>query len=322
VGRFGPVTSRGAKPHDATWPAEHGLLDWIPDGVVVTDRAGRIVFANPQAERLTGFSQRDLLGRGVEELVPERLGAVHKRHRERYQAAGSGAGSKGRTEGDFRVRRKDGTEFSAEIALGPIETPSGPQTVALIRDISERVRFETLLEHRALHDPLTDLANRSLFFDRLNQSLQGARREGRKVALVMLDLDGFKAVNDSFGHPVGDELLKQVAQRLQDGLRATDTAARIGGDEFAWILPRVAGREAAQVMVRKRLSKLRGIYSVRNESIEVGVSAGIALYPDDGRDVNNLIRNADSAMYSAKREGRDLVFHLTPRARGRSARKR
>jgi diguanylate cyclase (GGDEF)-like protein/PAS domain S-box-containing protein len=300
------VTSRGAKPHDPRWPAEHGLLDWMPDGVVVTDMAGRIVFANPQAERLTGFSQRDLLGRRVEELVPERLGAVHKRHR----AAGSGAKSKGRTEGDFRVRRKDGTEFSAEIALGPIETPSGPQTVALIRDISERVRFETLLEHRALHDPLTDLANRSLFFDRLNQSLHGARREGKKVALVMLDLDGFKAVNDSFGHPVGDELLKQVALRLQEGLRATDTAARIGGDEFALILPRVTGRESAGVMVRKRLSRLHGTYSVGTRSVEIGVSAGTALYPDDGRDTNTLMRNADSAMYSAKREGRRLVFHL------------
>jgi diguanylate cyclase (GGDEF)-like protein len=126
----------------------------------------------------------------------------------------------------------------------------------------------------------------------------------------MLDLDGFKPVNDAFGHPVGDELLKQVAQRLQEGLRATDTAARIGGDEFALILPRVAGRESAQSMVRKRLDRLHGRYSVGNRSIEVGVSAGIALYPDDGRDTNMLMRNADSAMYSAKREGRGLVFHL------------
>jgi diguanylate cyclase (GGDEF)-like protein len=137
----------------------------------------------------------------------------------------------------------------------------------------------------------------------------------------MLDLDGFKAVNDAFGHPVGDELLKQVAQRLQDGLRATDTAARIGGDEFALILPRVAGRESVQAMVRKRLSRLRGTYRIHNQRIDVGVSAGIALYPDDARDVDTLMRNADSAMYSAKREGRDLVFHLTS-TRGAAARRR
>jgi diguanylate cyclase (GGDEF)-like protein/PAS domain S-box-containing protein len=314
------VIVRRAARRDARRPAEHGVLDWIPDGVIVIDKDGRIVFANSEAERLTGFTEQNLLGRHVEELVPERLAAVHKRHRERYHAAGAGVRATGRKEGDFRVRRKDGSEFPADIALGPIETPRGPQTVALIRDISDRIRFEALLEHRALHDPLTDLANRSLFFDRLNQSLQGARREGKKVALVMLDLDGFKAVNDAFGHPVGDELLKQVAQRLREGLRATDTAARIGGDEFAWILPRVSGRESAQAMVRKRLSRLHGTYSVRNQKFEIGVSAGIALYPDDGRDVDTLMRNADSAMYSAKREGRGLVFHLTG-ARG-SARKR
>jgi diguanylate cyclase (GGDEF)-like protein/PAS domain S-box-containing protein len=316
------VTLRHATGTDARWPAEHGLLDWIPDGVVVTDQDGRIVFANPQAEHMTGYTKRELLGRQIEVLVPRRFAGAHKGHRRRYHETGAGPRAMGRADGDFRVRRKDGSEFSADIALGPIETPSGPQTVTLIRDISDRIRFEALLEHRALHDPLTDLANRSLFFDRLNQSLQGARREGKKVALVMLDLDGFKAVNDAFGHPVGDELLKQVAYRLQEGLRATDTAARFGGDEFAWILPRVAGREAVQVMVRRRLSRLHGAYSVRNRKIEVGVSAGIALYPDDGRDVDTLMRNADSAMYSAKREGRDLVFHLTPGARGRSARTR
>lgn len=315
------MTARREPRRDVRWPAEHGLLDWIPDGVVVTDKAGRIVFTNPQAERMTGYTDRELRGHQIELLVPERFAGVHKRHRRRYLKTGGGPRAMGTAEGDFRVRRKDGSEFSADIALGPIETPSGPQTVALIRDISERIRFETLLEHRALHDPLTDLANRSLFFDRLNQSLQGARREGKKVGLVMLDLDGFKEVNDAYGHPVGDELLKQVAQRLQEGLRATDTAARIGGDEFALILPRVAGRESAELMVRKRLAGLHGMYSVGKRSIEIGVSAGIALYPDDARDVNSLMRNADSAMYSAKREGRGLVFHL-PRARGKTAGKR
>jgi diguanylate cyclase (GGDEF)-like protein/PAS domain S-box-containing protein len=315
------VIGRGATRRDKQLPAEHSLLDWIPDGVVATDRDGRIVFANPQAERMTGYTERELLGHKIELLVPRRFAGGHERHRKRYHENGAGPRAMGRVGGDFRVRRKDGSEFSADIAIGPIETPNGPQTVALIRDISDRIRFEALLEHRALHDPLTDLANRSLFFDRLNQSLQGARREGKKVALVMLDLDGFKAVNDAFGHPVGDELLKQVAQRLQEGLRATDTAARIGGDEFALILPRVAGRSAAQVMVRKRLSRLQGNYAVRNQKIEIGASAGIALYPDDGRDTDTLMRNADAAMYSTKREGRGLVFHL-PASRRRTPGKR
>ncbi len=302
---------RRAAQREARWLSDHGSLDWIPDGVVVSDRAGRIVFANRQAVLQTGYKLRELLGRPVELLVPKALRAVHRAHRRDYYAAGAGHRSMGDAAQDLRVRTKDGTEFSADIALGPIDTPNGPQTVAVIRDISERRRFESLLEHRALHDPLTDLPNRTLFFDRLNQSVQGARREGKQVALVMLDLDGFKAVNDAYGHAAGDELLKGIASRLQEGLRATDTAARIGGDEFAWILPRVAGRVAAERMVRKRIAGLQRSFSVRKETIQVGVSAGIAMYPGDGRGVDALMRHADSAMYSAKREGRGLVFYLS-----------
>jgi len=214
----------------------------------------------------------------------------------------------GGPERDFRVRRKDGSEFSADIALGPVRTPSGTQTVAVIRDITERKRMEVAIEHRALHDPLTDLANRTLFLDRLSQSLLSARREGKQVALVILDLDGFKEVNDSYGHVVGDELLRELAGRLRAGLRATDTAARIGGDEFAWVLPKVAGRRAAERMVRKRLKALQVTFSIDLECIEVRVSAGVALYPDDGRDVDTLMRFGDSAMYSAKREGRGTTL--------------
>lgn len=295
------MRGRGAQ-REARWLSDHGLLDWIPDGVVVSDRVGRIVFANRQAEQLTGFTLRELLGHRIELLVPKALRALHRGHRRDYYASSAGPRPMGHPELDLRVCRKDGSEFSADIALGPIDIPNGPHTVAVIRDISERRRFESLLEHRALHDPLTDLPNRALFFDRLNQSLQAARREGQQIALVMLDLNGFKAVNDSFGHAVGDELLKEMAGRLQEGLRATDTAARIGGDEFAWILPRVAGRGAAERMVRKRLAGLRRTFSVRKEKIQIGVSAGIAVYPGDGRDADTLMRLADSAMYSAKRE--------------------
>jgi len=213
----------------------------------------------------------------------------------------------GGPERDFRVRRKDGSEFSADIALGPVRTPSGLQTVAVIHDITERKRLEVALEHRALHDPLTELANRTLFLDRLGQSLLSARREGKKVAVVMLDVDGFKKVNDLHGHAVGDKLLKEVAARLRMGLRATDTAARIGGDEFAWVMPQVAGRHTAQLMLRKRLQALDASFSVDKVRIEVRVSSGIAVYPDDGRDVETLMRFADSAMYSDKREGRGTL---------------
>ncbi len=287
---------------EAKRPSDHELLEWMPDGVVVVDAEGRVVFANRQAHRMTGYKRGELAGQGIELLVPERLRAVHRRHRRDYYAADAGPRSMGGADRDFRVRRKDGSEFSADIALGPVQTPSGLQTVAEIRDITERMRLEAALEHQALHDPLTDLANRTLFFDRLNQALMSARREGKKVALVILDLDAFKQVNDAFGHAVGDELLKALAVRLRAGLRATDTAARIGGDEFAWVLPSVAGRQAAERMVRKRLNALQITFSNGRERMQVRVSAGIALYPDDASDMDTLMRLADAAMYSAKRK--------------------
>src|SRR5262249_54164170 len=151
---------------------------------------------------------------------------------------------------DLMLRRKDGGEVSVEISLGP----AGEDTVAVVRDVTERRRMEEALEHRALHDPLTDMANRSLFFDRLQQAIHSARRQGIQLAVVMLDLDGFKSVNDAFGHAAGDEVLKVMAGRLSADMRATDTAARIGGDEFAWVLPRVTGRRAVDRLVANRVT--------------------------------------------------------------------
>ena len=268
---------------------EHELLELMPDAVVVSDRDGKIVYANRQAESLTGYRRSDLIGRNVEMLVPTRLRATRRGRR---------SGLMGKLDGDFRLRRKDGTGVAVEISLGP----AGDDTVAVIRDFTERRRLELALEHRALHDPLTELANRTLFFDRLRQSIHAARRESSQVALVMLDLDAFKTVNDTHGHTVGDEVLKELGARLRKGLRATDTAARIGGDEFAWILPRVTSRDGVRRVVRKRLTALHEPIPAGRKKIRIGASAGIALYPDDGRDADTLMRHADSAMYSAKGE--------------------
>jgi diguanylate cyclase (GGDEF)-like protein len=209
---------------------------------------------------------------------------------------------------DFRLRRKDGTTLPVEISLGPV----GEDTVAVVRDVTERRRMEIALEHRALHDPLTDLANRSLFFDRLRQAIHGARRDGSRLALVMLDLDGFKAINDTRGHSAGDAVLKEVAGRLRVGLRATDSAARLGGDEFAWILPRVASRRAVEAMVRRRLALAQEPVSIDGETVEFGVSAGVALYPEDGHDPDALLRFADRAMYTVKRRHHGAAREVEP----------
>lgn len=279
-----------------TAPRRHDVLEAIPDAVVVTDADGNIVFVNRAAEAMTGYERSELIGVPVETLVPEKWRGIHVRHRRGFYSRGRtrlmGDGTK-----NFSLRRKDASIVPVEISLGP----AGADTVAVVRDVTERRRMEAALEHRALHDPLTDLANRSLFFDRLRQAIHAARRDGTQLALVMLDVDGFKAINDTRGHSTGDAVLKEVASRLQLGLRATDSAARLGGDEFAWILPRVRSRRSVDSMVRKRLAFAKEPIKVDGGEIAVGLSAGVAIYPEDGEDTDTLLRQADAAMYSVKR---------------------
>ena len=289
-------TNPSVGPGSTTAPQRHDVLEAIPDAVVVTDADGNIVFLNRAAEGMTGYLRSELIGLPVETLVPERWRGIHVRHRRGFYSRGRtrlmGDGTK-----NFSLRRKDASIVPVEISLGPV----GPDTVAVVRDVTERRRMEAALEHRALHDPLTDLPNRSLFFDRLRQAIHAARRDGTQVALVMLDVDGFKSINDTRGHSTGDAVLKEVASRLQLGLRATDSAARLGGDEFAWILPRVASRRRVDSIVRKRLAAATEPIKVDGAEIEVGLSAGVAIYPEDGEDTDALLRRADAAMYSVKR---------------------
>jgi diguanylate cyclase (GGDEF)-like protein/PAS domain S-box-containing protein len=278
--------------------SDHDLLESMPDGVVVVSPEGRIAYVNRRAEKITGYRRRELYGHPVELLIPRRLRAIHKEHRREYSSRPYPR-AMGGAEHDFMVRRRDGSEFSADIALGPLASGSG--IVAVIRDITDRRNFEALLEHQALHDPLTNLANRTLFFDRLNRAIRVAKRERGQVALVMLDLDRFKLVNDACGHAVGDTVLQDFAARLADRLRASDTAARLGGDEFAAILPGVSGRTEAERKVRALLRALKEAITFDGHRFVIGVSAGIALYPEDGGHVDTLMHRADSGLYAAIR---------------------
>lgn len=272
----------------------------MPDGVLLCDPRGRIVETNRSLEQLTGYSRDELVGQPVELLVPAQARSRHRVDRRHYQARPRRR-SMGSVDNDFMVQRKNGSTFSADIALGPVATESGRLVMAVVRDITSRKLLEAQLAHRALHDPLTGLANRTLFFDRLRQAMQQARRDRRQVALVMLDLDQFKSVNDLHGHQAGDDVLRKVAARLARGLRGTDTVARIGGDEFAWVLPGVSGRQSAMVMLVKLLRAVPARVVSGGRSIDVGVSAGLALFPDDGADVDALMRVADVELYAAKR---------------------
>jgi diguanylate cyclase (GGDEF)-like protein len=181
---------------------------------------------------------------------------------------------------------------------------------AVMTDITEHKLAEERMQRIAHHDSLTGLPNRLLFNDRLAQSIRLARRDSRKFALLFLDLDRFKQVNDEFGHDAGDELLQQVAATIRRELRDSDTVARVGGDEFTVILPDVARPEDAEIVVRKIVAALSAPIRLerKGRSVEIGTSIGVALYPADADDADTLVSAADAAMYEAKQAGRDYVF--------------
>jgi diguanylate cyclase (GGDEF)-like protein/PAS domain S-box-containing protein len=208
------------------------------------------------------------------------------------------------------ARRGDGSEFELEMQLVPVEN-GGTLThwVAFLRDITAMKNQVVTLRHQALHDALTDLPNRMLLFDRLDASIEVSRRENRAMALMIMDLDRFKEVNDTFGHQFGDALLKQVAFRLQNQVRANDTVARLGGDEFAVLLPDAADTNDAAGMARKFLNTLQQQFVVEGQVLEVGASIGIAMYPVHGTDGRTLLRRADVAMYAAKQSQTGYAFH-------------
>lgn len=201
-------------------------------------------------------------------------------------------------------RRMDGTEYPVEVRLNYSREEEPPVFMAIVVDITERLAAEENLERLAHRDPLTGLPNRSMLFDRLRQALATAVRNRRQVAVLFIDLDGFKQVNDRHGHEVGDQVLQRVASRLQDMLRATDTVARLGGDEFVIVAPGLRGVEDAEILATKILDRFREPLDLPGLGLVISPSIGIAVYPMDESNPENLLRHADGAMYQAKQAGR------------------
>jgi diguanylate cyclase (GGDEF)-like protein/PAS domain S-box-containing protein len=272
--------------------------EW-PDALMLTDAAGVIQYVNPAFERLTGYKAREVVGRTPALL---KSGRQDRRFYARLWAR-LGRGETFR--GVFVNRRKTGELFHEEEAIRPLRGPDGRIAYFLSagRDVSARVRHLQKLERRATHDLLTGLPNRALFADRVEQGLQHAKRRREALALALLDVDRFKRVNTRFGHEGGDVLLKTVARRTRRALRAMDTVARVGGDEFALLLPAIRSRAD----VTRVLEKVRRVNAIalrrRGRRIATSVSIGASLYPRDGHTEATLRRRADRAMYRAKRAG-------------------
>lgn len=279
-----------------------GLLEAAPDAMVVVDPSGRIVLLNVQAEKRFGYSRNELIGQRVKNIIPngfaERLiaDALRTAKDALEQQIGTGI--------ELTGRRKDGSEFPIEIMLSPLEGAEGILVTAAIRDITTRKKAEALIIHSSEHDFLTGLPNRVLLNDRVNQAILLAQRNRRRVAVLFLDLDGFKHINDSLGHSVGDKLLKSVGKRLVDCVRGSDTVSRYGGDEFVVLLSEEETTENASVTARRMLRALAEAHFIDQHDLHVTCSVGISLYPDDGLNAESLIKNADTAMYQAKENGR------------------
>jgi diguanylate cyclase (GGDEF)-like protein len=266
-------------------------------GVAVFDRDGGLVTWNPRHQELHGYP-RDLYRKGVRlsEFLRYDLG----------QAGGAGALGEDRLR---RLVRHPGParfeQAGADHRILEVERSSMPGGgfVSTSTDITERKRAEARMLHLAQHDPLTGLPNRLLFHDRLRQAMARCRRERSLLAVVLVDLDRFKAINDAFGHRIGDSVLKQAGERLRSTLRESDTVARIGGDEFALILPDLPDAEAATLIAEKVSGQLDRPFGLDTRAWRPGASLGIALFPNDGESAEQLLQNADLAMYRAKAVG-------------------
>jgi diguanylate cyclase (GGDEF)-like protein len=206
---------------------------------------------------------------------------------------------------DISIVTKGGEKREAELTASNLGSGEDPGVLVVLVDITERKRSEAQLQHYALHDALTGLANRVLFFDRVNTAVAAAQRKGNAFALLYLDLDDFKPINDTYGHEAGDLALQTVAERLSDCVRESDTVARLGGDEFVVLVHDTLDESAANTVAEKIIAVIAQPLPLEGCSHRIGCSIGIALYPHHGTDADSVMRQADAAMYGAKRLGKN-----------------
>ena len=276
-------------------------------GVYRSTLEGRILDCNESFARIFGYASR-------EEVLQQAAWDFYVKPEDRQAALSKLLERQSLTNYELCLKRKDGSLVWVLESENLIEGPDGRLSVieGTTIDITERKRAEEQVKHLAFHDPLTNLPNRLLFSDRLTLAVAQAHRHAQKLAVLFLDLDRFKIINDSLGHSVGDELLRQVAERIQEYVREGDTVARLGGDEFTLLVPGINAEEDAAKIARKICDAIHDPFWIDGRELFVTTSMGVAVYPSDGHDAETLVRNADSAMYRAKEQGRDNYQLYTP----------
>jgi diguanylate cyclase (GGDEF)-like protein/PAS domain S-box-containing protein len=290
------------------------IVNNSPDMIYLLDHEGKFAFINERVKSLLGYEQHEIIGLHYSQLInSEDLRKAQYAFNERR------AGERATRNVELKLNTKHSNEnglFRAEsvpIELSSIgiyttnndKSKSFIGTYGVARDISERKQAEELIKYQLYHDLLTNLPNRSLFRDRLNMAMAQSKRSGKKLAIMYLDMDRFKIINDSLGHYVGDELLKMVGQRLRSELRQADTLARVGGDEFNLLVPEIKDIQDARNLAEKILRLTTTPFMIQNQEIFISFSIGISIYPSDGDTKDALIKNADIAMYKVKNTGKN-----------------
>lgn len=295
------ITER--KRADAERTRLSSVIRQVADSIVITDRHGTIEFVNPAFETISGYSAAETIGQRPNLMKS----GVHDQSF--YDRLWSTILSGEVFRGVFTNRRKDGSLYFEEKSITPIRDEYGQIShfVSAGRDITERMQAQERLRHLAYHDALTGLQNRSAFHSRLRQAIAQAERRKQSLAVLFIDLDRFKEINDQLGHAVGDNLLQAIGERLLAGVRVADTVARLGGDEFAVILDGVGQRDDVERVAAKLLAALAAPVVVDGHTLQVTVSLGAAIFPDHAGDHTDLLKKADIAMYQAKRKGRNQL---------------
>jgi len=281
------------------------ILNTALDAFISIDSSGLVREWNTEAVKLFGYSREHVLGKSLAGLIiPPAYRDAHERGLKHFVETGEGSFVGGRIE--VTAMRDDRSEFPIELSITAIHQGTDTFFSAFARDITERKQAESKISFLAYHDQLTELPNRELFYDRLSQAVSQAKRKHTHLTLLFLDLDGFKAVNDSYGHEAGDIVLKTVARRLQACVRGVDTVARLGGDEFTIILSEVEKPADVTNVAEKIIQKLTEPVRLNDaRKCGIGVSIGIASYPENGYELDKLMSAADSAMYESKARGKN-----------------
>jgi diguanylate cyclase (GGDEF)-like protein/PAS domain S-box-containing protein len=274
------------------------LFEAIPEAVMVHDEEGSILHINDVGAKRLESSVEDLVGKNLRDIVKIENAALIPDHIRMARRDGS-------CSFETIYISRTGRHIVAEVNESPIELEGKSVILSVARDITERKRAERQLAYIATHDALTGLPNRVLFNDRLNLALAQAERHQQKLAVLLLDLDRFKDINDTLGHSIGDEFLRVAGKRLKALLRKSDTLARMGGDEFLFLVTEIAQSDNATEVARKILESFREPFAVEDQELRTTASIGVTIFPDDGADSDTLLKNADIAMYSAKQKGRN-----------------